>query len=51
MASKTLVQKLNINITEEQAHWIKYRTWSHKKIKKKKKKRILVKFEDFQLHQ
>jgi len=25
-AFKTLVRKLNINITAEQAHWMKYRT-------------------------
>jgi len=28
-ASKTLMQKLNINIAEGQAHWMKYRTWSY----------------------
>jgi hypothetical protein len=27
-ACKRLMQKLNVNIAEEQAHWIKYRTWS-----------------------
>jgi len=26
-----LTQKLNIDITGEQAPWIKYRTWSYKK--------------------
>jgi len=29
-----LVRKSDVDITEEQAHWIKYRTWSYKKKKK-----------------
>jgi len=33
----TLVRKMDVNITGEQAYWIKYRTWSHKKKKKGKK--------------
>jgi len=37
-----LLQKFD-NITGEQAHWIKYGTWSYKKMKKKKK--ILAKIE------
>jgi len=37
MASKTLVQKLDMDITGEQARWIKYRTRFYKKMKKKKK--------------
>jgi hypothetical protein len=28
-------QSLNIDITVRQAHWIKYRTWSYKKKKKR----------------
>jgi len=42
MRNRTLpdLQKLNIDITsEEQAHWIKYKTWFYKKKKKKKKKK------------
>jgi len=39
MASKTLMRKLDINITGEQAHSIKCKTWSYKKRKKKKKKK------------
>jgi len=41
IASKTLVRNLDINITGVQAHWIKYRTWSYKKMKKKKKKELV----------
>jgi len=33
-AFKTLLRELDIKITGEQAHWIKYRTWPHKKMKK-----------------
>jgi len=29
------MQKLDIDITREEADWVKYRTWSHKKKKKK----------------
>jgi len=36
-----------MNVTEEQTHWIKYRTWSYKK---KKKKKTLVKLEDLKVH-
>jgi hypothetical protein len=32
MAYKTLVQRLDMNITGEQAHRIKWRTWSYKKM-------------------
>jgi len=30
------MQNLDIDITGEQAYWIKYKTWSYKKKKKKK---------------
>jgi hypothetical protein len=43
------MQKLDIKVTEEQAHWIRYSRWCYKKMKKKKKK-TLVKVEDFKLH-
>jgi len=33
-----LMRKLDIDITREEAHWIRYRIWSYKKMKKKKKK-------------
>jgi len=33
-ASKILVR--NLNVTEEEAHWMKYKTWPDKKKKKKK---------------
>jgi len=33
------MRKLDINITGEQAHSIKCKTWSYKKRKKKKKKK------------
>jgi len=36
---KTLMRTLDINVTEGQARWIKYKTWSCKKMKKKKKKK------------
>jgi len=39
-ASKTLVRALNMDITGEQAYWMKYRTWSCKK--KKTKKRFVI---------
>jgi len=50
MRNRTLpdlqTRKLNINITsEEQAHWIKYKTWFYKKKKKKKKKKRMVRGE------
>jgi hypothetical protein len=40
-ASKTLVQKFDIDITGGEACWIKYRTWSYEKKKKKKKKNLI----------
>jgi len=41
MGNQTPLQtrNLDINITEGQAHWIKYRMWSYKKKKKKKKEK------------
>jgi len=44
-----LMRRLDIDITEKQAYWIKYRTWSYKKMKEKEK--IFVKVEDFKMHQ
>jgi len=44
----TLVRKLDMNITGEQIHWIRYRTWFYTKMKRKKK--TLVKIEDFKTH-
>jgi len=41
---------LDIDITGGQAHWMKYKTWSYKKMKKKKKMKTLVKIEDFKVH-
>jgi len=35
---KRFVRKLDMNITGEQAHWIKYGMWSCKKKKKENKK-------------
>jgi len=46
-AFKVLMRELDINIIGKQAHWIKCTTWSYKKIKKKK---ILLKVEDFKMH-
>jgi len=43
-ASKTLLYKLNI--TSQEAHWIRYKIWSYKKTKKKK----ILKIEDFKVH-
>jgi len=33
------LQKLDIDITGEEAHWIKYRTWFCKRKNKKKKRK------------
>jgi len=42
---------LDINVTGKQPYWIKYKTRSHEKMKKKKNKRkILVKIEDIKMH-
>jgi len=38
------MRKLDIDVTRKQAHWIKYRTWFYKKVKKKEK------IEDFKTH-
>jgi len=40
---------LDINIAGEQAHWIKYKTWFYKKVKKKTEK-APIKIEDFKVH-
>jgi len=49
MASKTLLRKLDIIITGEQTNClIKYRTWSYKKMRKKRQ--TLVKVESFKMH-
>jgi len=49
MASKRLVRKLDTNMTGERAHRV--RTWSYKKMKKKKKKTLVKDFEDFKMRQ
>jgi len=46
MASKRLVRKLDANMTGERAH---RDTWSHKKMKKKRKKTLVKDFEDFRM--
>jgi len=35
------MESLDISITGKQVHWIKYSTWSYKKVMKKKKKELV----------
>jgi len=42
------LQNIDTKIGHQQAYWIKYRTWSYKKMRKKKK--TFVKVEDFKVY-